>query len=420
MAERYYRFVKFYFDSFFVLSMHINKFPYFISIHPDENSKVYMNYNVIQAQAPAQHMNNLVGMTTTQINNEYDYLANTTYYTTVANTISTNGGGGVVDINNNRSSGRYYNMGGVGCGGKQNVCGGGGVNLSAGNIYTNKVLPSSLMTKYTNAGSYMHCGGSGIGAMMTPHLPASNETGHHTHYNNHANSSSYGYQRNRYMPYNRSNTSNALHHNPLHNTTAITTCGGLSSTSAVSSGYHQFTAPIYQTCSPGAGMMHTLTSTAPLSAVSAQQTQLHPHSMTSTMATSTHCNTTGQEFTYAHAVAASLAPPSSTVTTAVPTSDNKNTISLTTVVTTSGGSSSSSGGGPVITSTPYNGTQSYATVSDPNDTVTLQITNLDYSMDEVSLRNFLLNQLKPITPVVSLTFEGSSYAKVTVPDLYVR
>ncbi|KAH8376689.1 hypothetical protein KR093_000896, partial [Drosophila rubida] len=56
--------------------------------------------------------------------------------------------------------------------------------------------------------------------------------------------------------------------------------------------------------------------------------------------------------------------------------------------------------------------------SDTSDAVTLQITNLDYSLDEASLRNFLMSQLKPITPVMSLNFEGSSYAKVTVPDLY--
>ncbi|XP_070075597.1 meiosis regulator and mRNA stability factor 1 [Drosophila takahashii] len=61
---------------------------------------------------------------------------------------------------------------------------------------------------------------------------------------------------------------------------------------------------------------------------------------------------------------------------------------------------------------------SLAKVSEASDAVTLQITNLDYSLDECSLRSFLMNQLKPITPVVSLVFEGSSYAKVTVPDLY--
>ncbi|XP_037731709.1 uncharacterized protein LOC119562567 [Drosophila subpulchrella] len=61
---------------------------------------------------------------------------------------------------------------------------------------------------------------------------------------------------------------------------------------------------------------------------------------------------------------------------------------------------------------------SLAKLKEASDAVTLQITNLDYSLDESSLRSFLMNQLKPITPVVSLVFEGSSYAKVTVPDLY--
>lgn len=55
--------------------------------------------------------------------------------------------------------------------------------------------------------------------------------------------------------------------------------------------------------------------------------------------------------------------------------------------------------------------------TDKSQSVTLQINNLDYSMDEARLRHFLLNQLKPITPVLSLVFEGNSYAKLTVPDM---
>lgn len=54
-----------------------------------------------------------------------------------------------------------------------------------------------------------------------------------------------------------------------------------------------------------------------------------------------------------------------------------------------------------------------------SQSITLQITNLDYTMEESSLRNFLMGQLKPITPVLSLVFEGNSYAKVTVPDMFV-
>ncbi|XP_049302424.1 meiosis regulator and mRNA stability factor 1 [Bactrocera dorsalis] len=53
-----------------------------------------------------------------------------------------------------------------------------------------------------------------------------------------------------------------------------------------------------------------------------------------------------------------------------------------------------------------------------SQSITLQITNLDYTMEEASLRNFLMGQLKPITPVLSLVFEGNSYAKVTVPDMF--
>ncbi|XP_053961147.1 uncharacterized protein LOC128865143 isoform X1 [Anastrepha ludens] len=56
--------------------------------------------------------------------------------------------------------------------------------------------------------------------------------------------------------------------------------------------------------------------------------------------------------------------------------------------------------------------------SSTNQSVTLQITNLDYTMEESSLRSFLMGQLKPITPVLSLAFEGNSYAKVTVPDMF--
>ena len=54
-----------------------------------------------------------------------------------------------------------------------------------------------------------------------------------------------------------------------------------------------------------------------------------------------------------------------------------------------------------------------------SQSITLQITNLDYTMEEASLRNFIMGQLKPITPVLSLVFEGNTYAKVTVPDMFV-
>lgn len=75
-------------------------------------------------------------------------------------------------------------------------------------------------------------------------------------------------------------------------------------------------------------------------------------------------------------------------------------------ISTSSSSNGSAGGYP-------------GTTDQANQPVTLQINNLDYSLEENSLRHFLLNQLKPITPVVSLVIEGNSYVKVTVPNLHV-
>lgn len=49
-------------------------------------------------------------------------------------------------------------------------------------------------------------------------------------------------------------------------------------------------------------------------------------------------------------------------------------------------------------------------------TVTLQIGNLDLSLDENAIRHYLMSQLKPITPIIALTFEGSSSAKIKVPS----
>lgn len=48
--------------------------------------------------------------------------------------------------------------------------------------------------------------------------------------------------------------------------------------------------------------------------------------------------------------------------------------------------------------------------------VVLQISNLDASIDEHKMHQFLLCQLKPITPVISLTIESPSLAKVKVPS----
>lgn len=64
-----------------------------------------------------------------------------------------------------------------------------------------------------------------------------------------------------------------------------------------------------------------------------------------------------------------------------------------------------------------------ATTNNPNenkDTITLQISNLDASIEEHHLRNYLMSQLKPITPVISLTIESPSLAKVKVPSQQVE
>jgi meiosis arrest female protein 1 len=54
---------------------------------------------------------------------------------------------------------------------------------------------------------------------------------------------------------------------------------------------------------------------------------------------------------------------------------------------------------------------------DDDDGVFLQISNLDQYYDENSLKNYLMNQLKPITPILSLTIETPSIAKVKVPSI---
>jgi hypothetical protein len=55
-----------------------------------------------------------------------------------------------------------------------------------------------------------------------------------------------------------------------------------------------------------------------------------------------------------------------------------------------------------------------------DDGVFLQISNLDQWYDETNLRNYLMAQLKPITPILSLTIETPSIAKIKVPSIQVR
>ncbi|XP_055549128.1 meiosis regulator and mRNA stability factor 1 [Wyeomyia smithii] len=57
-----------------------------------------------------------------------------------------------------------------------------------------------------------------------------------------------------------------------------------------------------------------------------------------------------------------------------------------------------------------------STTMDTKEMVVLQISNLDPSIDEHKMHQYLLCQLKSITPVLSLTIESPSLAKVKVPS----
>lgn len=70
-------------------------------------------------------------------------------------------------------------------------------------------------------------------------------------------------------------------------------------------------------------------------------------------------------------------------------------------------------------SPPGNCSSSGGTFSADDDGVYLQISNLDQWYDESNLRNYLMNQLKPITPILSLSIETPSIAKVKVPSTQV-
>lgn len=59
-------------------------------------------------------------------------------------------------------------------------------------------------------------------------------------------------------------------------------------------------------------------------------------------------------------------------------------------------------------------------MDDDVDGVYLQISNLDQWYDEANLRNYLMNQLKPITPILSLVIETPSIAKVKLPSIQVN
>lgn len=79
-------------------------------------------------------------------------------------------------------------------------------------------------------------------------------------------------------------------------------------------------------------------------------------------------------------------------------------------------SSSSSGTGSIYG---YSYGNMQTSTVDQKEMVVLQISNLDPTIDEHKMHQYLLCQLKSITPVVSLTIESPSLAKVKVPSAHV-
>lgn len=53
-----------------------------------------------------------------------------------------------------------------------------------------------------------------------------------------------------------------------------------------------------------------------------------------------------------------------------------------------------------------------------DETVTLQISNIDTSIEDRALKNYLIGKLKPITPILSFTYEGLSMVKIRLPSLH--
>lgn len=66
--------------------------------------------------------------------------------------------------------------------------------------------------------------------------------------------------------------------------------------------------------------------------------------------------------------------------------------------------------------TSSNGTTNNTSHNVVDTTVTLQISNIDTSIDDGALKNFLIGKLKPISPIISFTFEGQNTAKIRLPS----
>ncbi|XP_055853020.1 meiosis regulator and mRNA stability factor 1 isoform X2 [Episyrphus balteatus] len=193
------------------------------------------------------------------------------------------------------------------------------------------------------------------------------------------------FNRHRYMPYNHNRAcATAAAAASASSGLGNSTINPVSTATSLNMQFQQY-APIYQNCSNSSMMLS---------------------SQSNSSGSGIYDNSSELDFSYANVVGTG---PTATTTSALA---NTSTTCVTSAANTSLNNGKTGGNG----TTQYQSNGS-SPGSDLNQVVTLQINNLDYSMDEASLRNFLINQLKPITPVVSLVFEGSSFAKVTVPNL---
>uniref|UniRef100_A0A1A9W5J8 HTH OST-type domain-containing protein n=1 Tax=Glossina brevipalpis TaxID=37001 RepID=A0A1A9W5J8_9MUSC len=365
----------------------------FHSVRQDDISKIYMNNNAnpisMQAQVipTNQHTQqqqqqrhgteqiNLVAAANIRgpLKNDFDYLPSAGLYTTPISR-------SVADLNNNRISLTKYSG-----------------NQTANNCYSSKFLSSmpSLNSLINN------CATMNTQNMYHnhPHMstPVTNRLYANTNqlYQN-------SFHRNRYMPYSRSGFL------PEHQTNSVMS-GALSSNS-IYYGMAQYSETIFQMCRPP--LLASFTCNGPLVQMPSSTTTLHCTTPSISIHKTTNPltqNLLAVEANYIHATGKTTSSMQDEGTSASIVASSTKTTNKS-LVTSLGTASSAN-------TAPTRNTCITSSTNSTTDAVTLQITNLDYSMDETSLRTFLLGQLDPITPVISLVFEGTSFAKVTVPDI---
>lgn len=255
-------------------------------------------------------------------------------------------------------------------------------------VYSSALLSTPLCADFNNnqrgEGGLRYFNGFPGYPPLRPTIPTHLEVCKYAH----ANGSNSCYNRNRYSPYN--------HNRTCASAASMATTNGhpsvVSHTLGSYPSYHSGFAPIYQAT--------TLITTPKVLPLASNATATPSVSIGTRNAV---------DFAYSNELNNTMAP------SVVPC---HGTFTFSTLTTSNSNNKNNSNNGSSCSASEAIAGHAYSSGTDTSDPVTLQITNLDYSQDEASLRNFLMSQLKPITPVMSLNFEGSSYAKVTVPDLY--